>query len=158
MSLITTKTPEETLVLGENLGKCLEPGDIVLLFGDLGAGKTTLTQPGLKKSSMQSIYSQAIAPRRGLSIAAIQKSRTGLTPKSVSWPVVVTEALTCSSCAESGLILKPAAFCNTVPMPVTPATGISKVFMSPGFCIWILRLNGKMALNCTLHSTIIMKG
>jgi tRNA threonylcarbamoyladenosine biosynthesis protein TsaE len=44
MSLITTKTPEETHVLGENLGKCLESGDIVLLFGDLGAGKTTLTQ------------------------------------------------------------------------------------------------------------------
>ena len=44
MNTLTTKTPEETLVLGENLGKCLKPGDIVLLFGDLGAGKTTLTQ------------------------------------------------------------------------------------------------------------------
>jgi len=44
MSRLTTKNPEETRVLGENLGKCLEPGDTVLLFGDLGAGKTTLTQ------------------------------------------------------------------------------------------------------------------
>lgn len=44
MSLITTKTPEKTLVLGRNLGKCLGAGDIVLLFGDLGAGKTTFTQ------------------------------------------------------------------------------------------------------------------
>jgi len=44
MNLLTTKSPEETLILGENLGKFLEPGDIVLLFGDLGAGKTTLTQ------------------------------------------------------------------------------------------------------------------
>ena len=30
--------------MGERLGQCLKPGDIVLLFGDLGAGKTTLTQ------------------------------------------------------------------------------------------------------------------
>jgi tRNA threonylcarbamoyladenosine biosynthesis protein TsaE len=44
MNPLTTKAPEETLMLGENLGKCLEPGDIVLLFGDLGAGKTTLTK------------------------------------------------------------------------------------------------------------------
>ena len=41
---VLTKSPEETLVLGENLGKALKSGDIVLLFGDLGAGKTTFTQ------------------------------------------------------------------------------------------------------------------
>ncbi|GJL80125.1 MAG: tRNA (adenosine(37)-N6)-threonylcarbamoyltransferase complex ATPase subunit type 1 TsaE [Nitrospinaceae bacterium] len=41
---ILTNTPEETHELGRQLGKCLKPGDIVLLFGDLGAGKTTLTQ------------------------------------------------------------------------------------------------------------------
>ncbi|MEE9258433.1 MAG: tRNA (adenosine(37)-N6)-threonylcarbamoyltransferase complex ATPase subunit type 1 TsaE [Nitrospinaceae bacterium] len=41
---ITTKNREETLALGEKLGKTLEAGDIVLLFGDLGSGKTTLTQ------------------------------------------------------------------------------------------------------------------
>ena len=35
---------KETLAFGERLGQCLKPGDIVLLFGDLGAGKTTLTQ------------------------------------------------------------------------------------------------------------------
>lgn len=44
MAILTTKTLEETQIIGENLGKSLEPGDIVLLFGDLGAGKTTLTQ------------------------------------------------------------------------------------------------------------------
>jgi len=37
-------SPEETLQLGKSLGSSLIPGDIILLFGDLGAGKTHLTQ------------------------------------------------------------------------------------------------------------------
>ncbi len=37
-------SPEETLQLGKSLGSSLVPGDIILLFGDLGAGKTHLTQ------------------------------------------------------------------------------------------------------------------
>ena len=41
---ISTGSHEKTLILGEQLGRCLRSGDIVLLFGDLGAGKTTLTQ------------------------------------------------------------------------------------------------------------------
>ena len=41
---ISTSSHEKTLILGDQLGRCLKPGDIVLLFGDLGAGKTTLTQ------------------------------------------------------------------------------------------------------------------
>ncbi len=40
----TTHTSEETLNLGKRIGQHLEAGDIVFLFGDLGAGKTTLTQ------------------------------------------------------------------------------------------------------------------
>ena len=39
-----THSPNDTLILGERIGRHLEAGDIVLLFGDLGAGKTTLTQ------------------------------------------------------------------------------------------------------------------
>lgn len=39
-----THSPSETLTLGEKIGRHLEAGDIVFLFGDLGAGKTTLTQ------------------------------------------------------------------------------------------------------------------
>jgi tRNA threonylcarbamoyladenosine biosynthesis protein TsaE len=39
-----TCSPEETLQLGKSLGSCLEAGDIILLFGDLGAGKTHFTQ------------------------------------------------------------------------------------------------------------------
>ena len=41
---ISTDSHEKTLTFGEQLGRCLKPGDIILLFGDLGAGKTTLTQ------------------------------------------------------------------------------------------------------------------
>jgi tRNA threonylcarbamoyladenosine biosynthesis protein TsaE len=37
-------SPEETLQLGKSLGSLLVAGDIILLFGDLGAGKTSLTQ------------------------------------------------------------------------------------------------------------------
>ena len=37
-------SPEETLQLGKSLGSSLAAGDIILLFGDLGAGKTHFTQ------------------------------------------------------------------------------------------------------------------
>lgn len=35
---------EETLKLGKAIGEALKPGDVLLLKGDLGAGKTTFTQ------------------------------------------------------------------------------------------------------------------
>ena len=37
-------TVEETHAFGEELGAALEAGDVVILDGPLGAGKTTLTQ------------------------------------------------------------------------------------------------------------------
>lgn len=42
--VLTSKTPEETFRLGERLGKTLAAGQIVLLYGGLGAGKTLLTK------------------------------------------------------------------------------------------------------------------
>ncbi len=36
--------PEETRAIGERLGALLEAGDVVLLQGELGAGKTTFVQ------------------------------------------------------------------------------------------------------------------
>ena len=41
---ISTTSAEETTALGEKLGRLLRPGDVIALFGDLGAGKTTLTR------------------------------------------------------------------------------------------------------------------
>ncbi len=35
-----SSSPEETLALGARLGRRLRPGDVVALYGDLGAGKT----------------------------------------------------------------------------------------------------------------------
>ena len=43
LSLIT-KSPEATRRLGERLGRLLEPGHVVLLWGELGSGKTCLAQ------------------------------------------------------------------------------------------------------------------
>jgi tRNA threonylcarbamoyladenosine biosynthesis protein TsaE len=39
-----SKSPLETLDLGVEIGKSLEGGEIILLSGDLGAGKTLLTK------------------------------------------------------------------------------------------------------------------
>ncbi len=41
---IVTRGPEETIRLGKTLGELLQPGDVVALIGDLGAGKTTLAK------------------------------------------------------------------------------------------------------------------
>jgi tRNA threonylcarbamoyladenosine biosynthesis protein TsaE len=37
-------SPEETAAVGERLGACLGPGDVVGLTGELGAGKTCFVQ------------------------------------------------------------------------------------------------------------------
>jgi tRNA threonylcarbamoyladenosine biosynthesis protein TsaE len=41
---ITTHSPEETIALGRTLAELLTPPKLVLLRGDLGAGKTTLVK------------------------------------------------------------------------------------------------------------------
>lgn len=49
MESITVTSPEATMAIGAKLGQLVQPGDLILLDGDLGAGKTTFTK-GLAKS------------------------------------------------------------------------------------------------------------
>jgi tRNA threonylcarbamoyladenosine biosynthesis protein TsaE len=53
-----SRSPEQTRRLGIRLGAILQPGDVVCLAGDLGAGKTTLVQ-GIAKGwgSLDSVSS-----------------------------------------------------------------------------------------------------
>ena len=46
--IIETNSPEETFALGEKIGTEAQPGQLYTLIGDLGVGKTVLTQ-GLAK-------------------------------------------------------------------------------------------------------------
>ena len=41
---LTSKSPEQTQELGKHIGQLALPGDVFLLVGNLGAGKTCLTQ------------------------------------------------------------------------------------------------------------------
>ena len=41
---LVTHSPEQTQNLGRELGKLAQPGDVILLAGELGSGKTCLTQ------------------------------------------------------------------------------------------------------------------
>ena len=42
--IIVTHSEEETSAAGEQLGRTPQPGDVVLLYGDLGAGKTAFVR------------------------------------------------------------------------------------------------------------------
>ena len=42
--VVKTASPQETQSLGETLGKKMKQGDVIALIGDLGTGKTCLTQ------------------------------------------------------------------------------------------------------------------
>ena len=44
MIKIITNSPEKTKEIAYNLGKILDAGSLVIMTGDLGAGKTTFTQ------------------------------------------------------------------------------------------------------------------
>ena len=47
--IFNTKTAEETIQLGEKIGKMLKPGTVIAMEGTLAAGKTTITK-GIAKA------------------------------------------------------------------------------------------------------------
>ena len=55
MKEFLTNSQEETIELGELIGKYLNVGDVVLLTGDLSAGKTTITKGIGKALGVKSI-------------------------------------------------------------------------------------------------------
>lgn len=70
---MTTHSPEETRQIGEKIAKQLKSGDVVLLYGDLGAGKSELTRGiakglGIKGNipspsfTILNVYSDGILP------------------------------------------------------------------------------------------------
>jgi tRNA threonylcarbamoyladenosine biosynthesis protein TsaE len=55
-----THSPEETIALGRELAQSLRPPQVVVLTGDLGAGKTTIIKglaEGLKAESQENVTS-----------------------------------------------------------------------------------------------------
>ncbi len=48
-----SSSPEETFVLGEQLGRSCKPGQVYTLLGDLGVGKTLFTQGVAKGLEIQ---------------------------------------------------------------------------------------------------------
>ncbi len=59
-----TESPEETVVLGRKLGRLLQPGDLVVLTGELGCGKTWFTKGialGMGVSSHEVVTSPSFA-------------------------------------------------------------------------------------------------
>lgn len=44
MTMVVTRSEDETATAGEQLARTLRAGDVVLLYGDLGAGKTAFVR------------------------------------------------------------------------------------------------------------------
>lgn len=53
-SVFTTRSPRETQDLGQKLAHKFKTGDIILLHGELGAGKTTFVQGVARKLNVKS--------------------------------------------------------------------------------------------------------
>ncbi len=67
---LRSKNESETIRLGRRVGQKLKPGDVVCLYGELGAGKTTITKGiassfGIKEHDITSASFTIIAEHHG---------------------------------------------------------------------------------------------
>src|SRR2546423_4117059 len=81
---IETSSPAETEAVGAELAARLEPGDVVLVSGELGAGKTTFVRGacralGVNGAVTSPTYAigQVYAARDGLEVAHLDLYRLG---------------------------------------------------------------------------------
>jgi len=85
----TTTSPEETIALGRELAASLAPPNLVLLRGDLGAGKTTLVKgiaQGLRAASEEDVTSPTftlVHEYRGPSVTLYHIDLYRLSPREV---------------------------------------------------------------------------
>jgi len=86
--LRVSRSADETRVIGQELAVGLRPGDVVLLSGDLGAGKTELTKgiaaglgvAGLVQSPTFALVDEHPAPKLGLGVRLIHLDLHRLDP------------------------------------------------------------------------------
>jgi len=53
IEIIETSGPEETAAIGARIAAELEPGDVILLSGEVGAGKSTLIRAALRELGVE---------------------------------------------------------------------------------------------------------
>lgn len=73
---IISHSPAETRRIGRHLGKLLQPGDLLLLEGPFGAGKTVLTQGIAKGAGVEEVVSSP-------SFTLINEYQAGKAPRQV---------------------------------------------------------------------------